>query len=336
MRRWLPSPQSLLLMTLPFALLALFSGCVQPPGESGGGGEEAALCVPTVPTPPQSYYLPRDGKWLLPSDIPTSRMPSCQGSIMVEGLGAFTFDPLEVQTVRPDVFGPGHFSIFDILVDLSSKGWFSMDYHYDELLGTHVIEQLDGRTNWWYQAHYAGGWFELNAQRMDLYPYKDGTQVIVRQRSDEFTGRLYNSFAAEVRRKSLNQDRVVIPEVRIGPALHTNVPVSAHDVRIDVLAPGTITALDVLLSLADQGKIDAMKLTWYGSMDGADPVDSFFVEQIDDGDGLFDGESSPETGEWVYETGAREFAGYQGSLIHMPADVRVLVSPEYMLWYWLT
>lgn len=336
MRR-LPSPRYLIVLTLVFALSWSVVACGEVPERDGLIGEVSPELNPPVSSvPPQSYYLPDNGSWKLPADIPTSRIPSLEGTIAVEGLGEFIFDPIEIQTVRPDIFGPGHFSVFDILVDLAAKGWFTMGYHYDEALETHVIEHIDGRTNWWYQAHYAGGWFELNAHRMDLYPYKDATQIIVRQRADEFMGRLYNSFASEVRRKSLNQERVVVPEVRIGTVVYTNVPVSAHDVRSDMLAPGTVTALDVLLSLADQGKIDRMKLTWYGSMDGADPVDSFFVEQIDDGDGLFDGEASPETGEWVYETGVRDFAGYQGSQIHVPEDVRVLVSPEYMTWYWLT
>jgi len=336
MRRWLTRARLVSILAVAL-VLAAFGGCAAAPPQDGASEDSApGLSAPTTPVPPQSYYLPGDGSWMLPPDIPTSRMPSLQGIITIEGLGDFTFDPAEIETVRPDVFGPGHFSVFDVLVDLSAKGWFTMDYHYDENLETHVIEHLDGRINWWYRAHYAGGWFELNACRIDLYPYKDGTRILLRERSDEFMGRLYNSFASEVRRRSLNQDRVVIPEVQIGPVLHTNVPVSAHDVRSDMLAPGTITALDVLLSLADQDRIDRMKLTWYSSMDGIDPVDSFWVEQIDDGDGLFDEESTPEAGGWVYETGSKDFSGYQGSHIHVPADVRVLVSPEYMMWYWVS
>ncbi|MFW6056695.1 MAG: hypothetical protein ACOC9B_05250 [Chloroflexota bacterium] len=335
MRRWLTSSRSILSFAL-LVMLVFGAACTAGP-QDGGLLEDSPADAGPLPSaaPTQSFQLPHNGSWKLPTDIPTGRLPAGQGTIIIEGLGEFTFNPLEIETVRPDVFAPGHFSIFDVLVDLSSKGWFTMEYHYEESLGTHIIDQLDGRMNWWYRAHYSSGWFELNAFRMDLYPYKDGTRILLQQQTDEFMGRLYSSFADEVRRRSLNQDRLVIPEVRIGPVVHTNVPVSAHDVRSDVLAPGTITALDVLLSLADQEKIDAMKLTWYGSIGDANPVDSFWVEQIDDGDDLFDNEASPETGGWVYETGARDFSGFQGSHIHVPADVRVLVSPEYMMWYWL-
>jgi len=335
MRRWLTSAGDMLILTLMLVAGGATVAC-EPPLSEGRAtqGVTAGECPPSQ-TPPQSYYLPDDGSWELPPDTPTSRFPSCEGTVTIEGLGDFIFNPVEIPTVRPDVFTPGHFSLFDVLVDLSSKGWFTMEYHYDQNLGTHIIDQLDNRVNWWYRAHYAGAWYELNAFRMDLYPYKDGTGIMMRQQTDEFMGTLYNSFASEMRRLSLNQGRVVIPEVRIGPAVYTNVPVSAHDVRTDVFVPGTLTALDVLLSLADQDRIERMKLTWYASIGDADPVDSFRVEQIDDGDGFFDDEASPETGGWVYESGARDFAGFKGSHIHIPVDTRVLVSPEYMMWYWL-
>ncbi len=287
-----------------------------------------------VAEPPQSYYLPRNGVWDLPKDIPTARTPSEQGTITIEDLGEFTFNPLEIETLRPDIFRPGHFSVFDVVAHLAERGWFTMSYHYNASLNTHVIDELDDRMNWWYRAYYAGGWPEINAFRMDMFPYKDDMTIVLSTQSEQYMGRLYNSFGEEVQRKSINVGRVVIPEVRVGTTVHNNVPVSAHNVRQDVLQPGTITALDVLLSLADQGRIDRMKLTWYSSIEDADPVDSFWVEQIDDG-GVYSGEASPERGGWVYETGSREFAGFQGSHIHIPADVRVIVSPEYMTWYWL-
>jgi len=333
--RALGKHSSLLFLFVVFALTAL--ACSPGAGPAGDTETESsgATCPEIPAAPPMSLYLPQNGSWNLPKDTPTGRMPSCEGVLEIDGLGSFTFDPAEVETLRPDVFAPGHFSLFDVLVHLSNKGWYTMEYHYEECLATHVIEDLNGEMNWWYRAHYAGGWYEINTYRMDLYPYKDGTRIRMRQQAEEYMGRVYNSFAEEVLRKSNNQGRTVVPEVRIGTAIYKNVPVSAHDARTDVLQPGTLTALDVLLSLADQKKINQIKLTWYGSIGNADPVDSFWVEQIDDGDGFSDQEASPDTGGWVYETGSRDFSGFQGSHIHVPADVRTIVSPEYMTWYWL-
>ncbi len=292
-------------------------------------------CPEAAAKPSHSYYLPKNDMWQLPDDLPEARLPSEHGTIEIEGLGEFAFAPDEVETVRPDIFRPGHFSVFDVVVHLAERGWFTLEAHYNPALDTHVIEQLDGRMNWWYRAYYAGGWPEINAFRMDMYPYKEGMTIKLDTQTEQYIGRIYSAFGAEVQRKSVNLGRVVIPEVRVGTNVYTNVPVSAHDARSDMLQPGTITALDVLLSLADQGRIERMKLSWYCSIGEADPVDSFWVEQIDTGDGIYDGEADPERGGWVYETGSREFAGFMGSHIHIPSDVRVIVSPEYMTWYWL-
>jgi hypothetical protein len=273
--------------------------------------------------------------WSLPDDVPTGRTPYEAGTVTIDGLGEFTFNPAEVQTLRPRIFAPGHFSVFDVVAHLGDKGWFPLRYHYNACLDTHVIDELDGRMNWWYRAYRAGGWPEINAVRMDMVPYTDGMVIRLDTQPEEYMGRMYNGFAQELLRKSINQGRVIIPEVRIGTVVHANVPVSAHDLRTDVLQPGTVTALDVLLSLADQGKMDGLKLTWYSTAAENDIFDSFVVEQIDDGDGIYDGETTPDSSCWVYETGSLEFAGFKGSNIHVPADVRVIVSPEYMTWYWL-
>ena len=103
---------------------------------------------------------------------------------------------------------------------------------------------------------------------------------------------------------------------------------TAHDVRSDVLQPGVTTALDALVSLAEQGELSGLKLTWYERIGRADPVDSYWVEQVNDavaygGCGF------------VYETGPGAYPGFSGTHIHIPADVRITVSPEYALWFWI-
>ncbi len=325
-----------LLATLAIAVTAAVA-CAPAPSEQADPG----ALVPLGPvqdylgTPTASYYLPQKGSWDVPSDAPTARIASQEGTVDIEGLGSFAFNPSEVTALRPDMFWHGHFSLFDVVAHLADEGWFTMSYHYDSRLDTYVIEEVDGEMNWWYRAHYAGGWYDINAFRMDMYPYKDGTRIRLLRQDEDYLGRIYNSFADEVARKSINLGRVVVPEVRIGTNVFTDVPVSCHDVRADLLQPGTITALDVLLSLADQKKLNQVKLTWYAGVSDDAPVDSFLVEQIDDGDGLFDDEASPESGRWLYEAGAREFPGFQGSHISIPSDVRILVSPDYVSWYWL-
>jgi len=334
MRNHMTARRSALQSTLLAIVLLLTVACTPPAGPIMPTTPEPPG-TETPPAPPQSYLLPLNGRWELPADRPTGRTPSNAGTITIEGLGEFAFNPLEVVTTRPDVFADGHFSVFDVVAHLGDKGWFPLSYHYNATLDTHVIDELDGRVNWWYRTHCPGGWPEISVFRMDMAPYKDGMVIKLNPQPEEYMGRIYNSFAEELLRKSVNLGRVIIPEVRIGTVVHTNVPVSAHDFRDDMLQPGTVTALDVLLSLADQRKIDGLKLTWYSDLGDGSHVDSFRVEQIDDGDDIYDREASATLGTWVYETGSREFSGFKGSHLQIPADVRVIVSPEYMTWYWL-
>ncbi|MCG3221474.1 MAG: cytochrome b/b6 domain-containing protein, partial [Candidatus Heimdallarchaeota archaeon] len=89
----------------------------------------------------------------------------------------YEFYTSEVETVRPDIFQPGYFSMFDVLVHLDEKNSINLEYHFDESMNTHVIDSLNGQTGWWYNAFYSGGWRETNAFRMDHYPWKNGTTL---------------------------------------------------------------------------------------------------------------------------------------------------------------
>jgi hypothetical protein len=161
----------------------------------------------------------------------------------------------------------------------------------------------------------------------------------------ESEGRLeaiYESFRKEVERLKMNGGQVVIQRVTIrapsgqdirdqapsGRLTFRDVAVEPHDVRTDVLQPGVVTALDAMISLVEQGELSEIKLTWYERIAGASPVDSYWVEKLT-GDGAVGGCG------FVYETGPQQFAGFRGSHIHIPADVRVTLSPEYALWFWI-
>jgi hypothetical protein len=250
----------------------------------------------------------------------------------IEDVGQFEFDAGQVQTIRPDIFRPGHFSLFDILVHLSQRGDVDLHYHFDEGKDTHVIEDINGQSDWWYEAYYSAGWFERNVFRMDMYPYKDGTRLRVSKESDRHLATIYRTFQDEVALLERRAGQVIIPEVTIrgprGSWAFEDVAVTAHDVRSDVLQPGTVTALDTLLSLRDQGDLSPVKLTWYSRIGRADPVDSYWVEKVNEA------EARGGCG-FVYETGPREFSGFTGTHIHIPADVRAIVSPDYALWFWI-
>jgi hypothetical protein len=167
---------------------------------------------------------------------------------------------------------------------------------------------------------------------MDMFPYKNGTHVRLYKPGAENLDRIYSAFEQEVARLDKNGGQVVIPEVTIRSprANYTfrDVVVTPHNVRSDVLQPGVVTALDALLSLGEQGELSALKLTWYDRIGSADPVEHYFVERI--------GESVAYGGcGFVYETGPRDFGGFRGTHIHIPSDLRITVSPEYALWFWI-
>ena len=280
----------------------------------------------------RSYPLPTDsGSWV-PHPLREGRVPVETGTVDIQGVGRFSFDPGDVRTVRPDIFQPGHFSVFDVLVHVAERGDIDMTYHFDDGIDTHVIESINGRAWWWYVAYYSAGWWESIVFRMDMFPYKDGTTFQVFNEGEERLVAIHRTFKEEVERKERNNGQVIIPELEVQSprfsGVFENVVATPHDIRRDVLKPGTVTALDAILSLGEGGEFSEAMLTWYGHIGYADPVDHYFLEQVD--------ESKAYGGcGFVYETGPREFSGFSGSHIHLPSDLRVTVSPEYALWFWI-
>jgi hypothetical protein len=267
-----------------------------------------------------------------PTEPRAADRPSGEGSIHIPTVGTLQFDAGEVTSVRPDIFQPGHLSLFDILVHLQERGDIDLDYHFDESADTHVIDSLAGDDKWWYEAHYSNGWFESNVWRMDMYPYKNNTTVRMRIAREERLEAIHKTFQEEVERLARHGGQVIIPDLQVrGPTdswSYKDVLATPHDVRGDVLQPGLVTAMDVLISLKEQGQADALSLTWYEQIGLADPVDSYWVSR-------FNTAQAQGGCGFVYETGPTAFSGFSGAHIHIPADVRVLVSPEYALWFWL-
>ena len=109
-------------------------------------------------------------------ESPKGTKPRLPGMITI-GNDAHKFDAGRVETVRPDIFSPGFFSMFDVLVYLDKEEKIELDYHFDASVNTHIIDSINGEANWWYQAYYDGGWPETNVFRPDHYPWKDKTTL---------------------------------------------------------------------------------------------------------------------------------------------------------------
>ena len=243
------------------------------------------LCLLLAITPAvaanDAHLLPNaEGGWSLP-DGSVGLIPAAKGTIEIRGRGILSFDPSLITATRPDVFMPGHFSVFDVLTHLAATGAIELEYVFDDELQTHVIESLNGLDGWWYDAHYEGGSFDRTAVRMDLFPVKDGISIVVYLEDPARLAAIHEHFREEVVRRESSETGVVVPTVTLRSSgdsiVFEDVRVVAHDVRPDVFQPGLITMLDVLLSLGELGLLSDLGLEWRAADDGIDVVDGYYV-----------------------------------------------------------
>jgi len=287
--------------------------------------------------PAVSVGLPGEaGEWSV-QEQNVGGFPTEEITVSIAGVGTFHVAPTDLQQARPDLFQPGRFSVFDVIARLGEGGDIDLVSHYDEEAATHVVDSINGSDRWWYEAHYDSGWFERNAFRIDHYPVKNGTTIRLSRISSRQWNGIHDEFREETSRLAANGGSVIVPSVVTqGPRRQSlkfeNVAVTAHGVRSDIFRSGVITALDIILSLGEQGALDEVGLTWYDQIGAADPVDHYFIERIVAGELRF--QASGGCG-FVYEVGSTAFDGFAGSHIHIPTDARIIVSPEYALWFWL-
>jgi hypothetical protein len=266
-----------------------------------------------------------------PPEIPNQNtFPQNQGTVRI-GSNTYTFVPSQVETIRPDIFNPGYFSVFDVLVQLHKQGDIDLQYHFDHSKNTNIIDEIDQETDWWYQIYYSGGWPERNVFRPDHYPWKDQTTLTFFKETPSRLNSIYKVWEEETTRRNSNNQEVIIPQVEIRSKTFTltfeNVRITSHNLRNDIFKNDTITAIDVILSLAEQGKI-SYELQFYESIGTAGLVKSYWVEAINQD------VASGRAG-FVYEAGSTQFRFSSGNHIHLPSDTRVLNSPEYIEYFWI-
>jgi hypothetical protein len=243
----------------------------------------------------------------------------------------YVFDPENVESLMSDLFKSDHFSMFDVLVHLERLGEIELSYHFDDSMNTHVIDSLNGEDGWWYEVYFDGGWSENNVYRMDHYFWKEGTTLKFLKINPTRLEKILDVFKEEVTRLNDNGGKIIIPRVFIrGKSFMVefeNVEITPHNLRSDIFIDSVTTALDVILSLGDKGKI-TYDLKMYESIGSAKIVNSFWVEEIN-------GDRAEGLCGFVYEAGSYTFYGFTGNHIHLPTDVRILNSPEYVEFYWI-
>jgi hypothetical protein len=251
--------------------------------------------------------------------------------IMIDDVGEFKYNPKNIETVRSDIFQEGSFSIFDILVHLNNTGKINMEWHFDIDKNTNIIDSINGKKNWWYEAYYDGGWPENNVFRMDHFPFKEKIYIRLMREDAGRLDKIYNTFEEEGQRKAgQNGAGLVVPTVIIrgtkSELRFSNVQVTPHNMRNDMLKNGTITAIDVIMSLGD-AELITYELQWYNDIGSAE-VKNYFVDKINS-------DKSHDRCGFVYEAGSYDFRGFSGNHIHIPSDIRVINSPEYVEYFWI-
>jgi len=106
-----------------------------------------------------------------------------------------------------------------------------------------------------------------------------------------------------------------------------DVEVKANNLRSDMFRNGTITAIDVIQTLGEEKLID-YELKWYEEIGTARIVKNYWVEGIN-------GDTHSGRCGFVYEAGDTRFTGFSGNHIHLPSDIRVINSPEYLHYFWI-
>jgi len=252
-------------------------------------------------------------------------MPPVQVKI---GSDTYGFDPDDIETFRPDLFKNESFSVFDILVHLNSTGAINLTYHFNSSMNTHVIDTLNGETNWWHIVYYTGGQSEKNTVRIDHW--KPGTSIIMYHENPSYINHIYSTFREEVTRLNDNNGTVIIPTVTInGNSFNLefyNVSVTPHNKRNDTFQTDIITDLDVIMTLGDLGNI-TYDLRYVTVMGRGSYVHNYFVQRIN---------SDTNVGRcgFVYEVGDDDFKYPGPNFIYLASDHRILTSPEYLRFFW--
>jgi hypothetical protein len=283
---------------------------------------------------------------------------------------AYPFDPLQysIQTVRPDVFVPGYFSLFDTILAVAAKHGIAIEYEYDDAAKTHWITRVNGVPGrYWYRWVFDTGkvdgrpdleWKRNN--RWDENLWRPGATV--RLVNNENVAELKRAYHAEIEREKKYGHVVgnvilyailthyienpLEPGRRRVARRHRDVLVAPHDLRAagypspypKPFQPGVVTVLDIALSLKDQGKLDLVLPVFFDFI-GTCYVHGHFVQAL----------GIPGVGV-VHNTGRQGFVcrtqlvTVPGSLedhvndahasVKIPLDVQVIHAPHYSLWHW--
>jgi hypothetical protein len=342
----------------------VLEGTKQPLGAMDAFVEIKGVRYPFDPNEYKTPFDPHDYPYLFDPNDP--RYPSDPNAYV------HLFDPNggSIETVRPDVFAPGYYSLFDIILAVAERNGIHIDYEYDEAAKTHWINAIDGVLGdyWYHWAFDTGGarfenefgWRRCN--RWDEILWKPGTKVAVVEGED--VAGLKQAYHDEIERENAFGSAVDIVKINIkakdyqgnpeGSGRITvsrefnNVALTAHDLRASTaehiyskpFQPGVVTVADIAFSLEDQNEIAAVYPVFYDRIAGS-YIDSFYVQGLGFPDvGIAHASGSQgficrtHLGSMEGGTNGTNVNEAKGSM-HIPLDLQVIHSPNYSKWQWM-
>jgi hypothetical protein len=342
------------------------AGCNSCHTTGGNGSSERTVSLPKSPkyhtvlpksnNCMQCHFFPSSQsyaklKTVAPLNIETSD-PSAPASTVTILDVSYPFDPSQysITALRSDIFNPGHFSMFDVILAVADKNGIDVEYAWDEERKTHFISSINSTAgDYWYQFGYSGGNYERRTIRWDEAWWKPGTKLM----TDTWPqlGALKNKYSQEISKEAVSE--CVVPRVsfNISPSdfngnpdgsgrisaskTFNDVAVSAHNLRADsTMTPfdcpfrkGVITAVDVLFSLQDQGSLSVVASSYYSRINNA-VVGDYYIQQIS-----FPGTDTACASGSQGFTFRTDFSSPQGG-VHVPADIHVIHNPDIADWTW--
>ncbi len=278
---------------------------------------------------------------------------------------AYSFDPVaqNIISVRPDIFAPGYFSMFDAILAAARQNGIKIDYRFDPDCQTHFIDRIDGVSgNYWYHFSYDAG--EGNsteikyrrANRWDEALWKPG--VWVKVVDGENLEEVKTEYREEILREKSYGPLIPLVKIEINPSSYKGNPPESHRITVSrefrnvqvtshnwrgtdtpSLYPkpfqtGVVTSLDILLSLQDQGKLDVVTSVFYTYF-AQKYIFSYYVVGLGfPGVGLAHA-SGRQGFIYITENGSfNRLPNQADSKLHMTCDIHVIHAPDFSYWRW--
>jgi hypothetical protein len=251
-----------------------------------------------------------------------------------------------------------------VLLQMARTNNIPIALHWDEDCQTHFIDSVDGIAgDFWYHFSYDAGNGTTNELkfrrqiRWDELLWQPGSWIEIS--IGENLAELKREFKEEIERE--RQFGHLVPDVRItiNPSGYKGNPPESHRITVvksfpDVLVtphnkrqagsdslyrtpfqPDVVTAMDLLFSLQDQGKLDLVGTAYFTHLAGK-VMESYRVRALGfPQEGL--AHASGNQG-FVYTTGNginRRLANSADNKQHVHSDIQVVHAPDFAVWRWI-